>query len=840
MRYLFSLLFLLAYGSTVAQQPPMLPRDAAIEAKIEKLLEQMSLDEKIGQMVELEIGMITYRDPRYVVEKLARMSEQELADTLRRFGLDKQHNAAQLALTTPEDKQNKEKLMRLYWVSNDIQSKLPFRLDEAALDSVVGKYKVGSILNAPQTTAQTPAMWNQVVKTIQDVSIKHLGIPTVYGLDQMHGTTYSTGGTLFPGAINMAATFNRDLVYKMGEIVAYETRACNVPWIYGPCIDLGRMQAWSRQYESFGEDVFLSSEMGAAALRGMQGDNPNHIDAYHVAGCLKHYFAYGAPYNGLDRSPARLSYEELREKQFAPFLRGIREGALSIMTNSSNVNGVKGTVNREFITGWLKEGLGWDGMVVTDWGDIDGAVTSDRVVPTAKEAIRLAINAGVDMMMVPSQFTYNGLLKELVEEGGVSMERIDDAVRRILRLKHRVGLFEQPNTFAKDYPKFGSEEFAAYSRQAALESIVLLKNDSVDSQSRLLPIKQGTRLLVCGPNANSMRTLNGGWSYTWQGDGADREEFTEHFNTIYEALRNKFGSNHVTLVEGVSYDSKRWAMDHADNIGDAVAAAADNDYVIVCIGENTYAETRGNIADINLSTNQKNLVKALAATGKPIILVLNESRGRAISDIEPLAKAVVHTMLPGNYGGDALAELLAGNENFSGRLPYTYSAQPNAMVNYDYKASEVRETISGVYDYNAKTYEQWWFGAGMSYTTYTYSNLRADKNSFTKDDVLTFTVDVKNTGAMAGKETVMLYASDLYASLMPDNRRLRGFEKIVLAPDESKTVTFRIKASDLAFMGTGKKWTLEAGEFNIACGDQSVSIHCTEDYTWEEENIPDN
>ena len=360
MRYLFSLLFLLAYGSTVAQQPPMLPRDAAIEAKIEKLLEQMSLDEKIGQMVELEIGMITYRDPRYVVEKLARMSEQELADTLRRFGLDKQHNAAQLALTTPEDKQNREKLMRLYWVSNDIQSKLPFRLDEAALDSVVGKYKVGSILNAPQTTAQTPAMWNQVVKTIQNVSIKHLGIPTVYGLDQMHGTTYSAGGTLFPGAINMAATFNRDLVYKMGEIVAYETRACNVPWIYGPCIDLGRMQAWSRQYESFGEDVFLSSEMGAAALRGMQGDNPNHIDAYHVAGCLKHYFAYGAPYNGLDRSPARLSYEELREKQFAPFLRGIREGALSIMTNSSNVNGVKGTVNREFITDWLKEGLGWD------------------------------------------------------------------------------------------------------------------------------------------------------------------------------------------------------------------------------------------------------------------------------------------------------------------------------------------------------------------------------------------------------------------------------------------------------------------------------------------------
>lgn len=741
----------------------------------------MSLDEKIGQMVELEIEMITYNDP----------------------SLSKEENV-----------------------------KRPFRVDETALDSVINKHKVGSILNAPRTTAQTPTTWNYVVKTIQDASMRGLGIPTIYGLDQMHGTTYTAGGTLFPGAINMAATFNRDLVRKMGEIVAYETRACNVPWIYGPDIDLGRMQAWSRQYEGFGEDVYLTSEMGAAALRGMQGDDPNHIDRYHVAGCLKHYFAYGAPYNGLDRSPIRLSYEELREKQFAPFLRGFREGALSVMTNSANVNGVKGLVNREFLTGWLKEGLQWDGMIVTDWGDIDGAVNCDHVAPNVKETICMAINAGVDMMMVPSQFGYGQLLKELIAEGRVSMERIDDAVSRILRLKYRLGLFDQPNTFAKDYPLFGSEEFAEYSRQAALESIVLLKNEQV------LPIQTGKKMLVTGPNANSMRTLNGGWSYTWQGDGADREEFTGRYNTIYEALTSRFGRQNVTLVEGVSYDSQLWAKDYADHISDAVEAAKDVDYIVACIGENSYAETRGNIADLNLSPNQKALIRALAATGKPIIMVLNESRGRVISDIEPLAQAVVHTMLPGNYGGDALARLLAGDENFSGRLPYTYPAQTNAMVNYDYKASEVRETIPGVYDYNAKTYEQWWFGAGMSYTTYEYSNLHTDKTDFDWTDELTITVDVKNTGRMAGKEVVMLYSSDLYASMMPDNRRLRRFEKISLQPGETKTVTFRLPVRDLAFIGQDGQWTLESGEFRLSCGGQSLMLTCTDTHVWEERNIP--
>lgn len=815
-------------------QKPVLPKDAEIEAKVQAQLQKMTLEEKIGQMVELEINMITYNDPTYSMQKIMFMDEKELDQTIRKFGLQNQYKASELVAKTPEDRQNMQKMIALYGLSNAITSKLPFKIDEAALDSVINKYKVGSILNAPRTTAQTPEVWNYVVKTIQDASMKGLGIPDIYGLDQMHGTTYTAGGTLFPSAINMAATFNRDLTFKMGEIVAYETRACNVPWIYGPDIDLARNQAWSRQYEGFGEDVYLSSEMGRAAVRGMQGTDPNHIDKYHVASTLKHYFAYGVPNNGLDRTPAILSDQELREKQFAPFLAAFKEGALSIMTNSSIVNNMNGVANRRFLTDWLKRDLNWDGMIVTDWADIENLRTRDHIAATQKEAIQMAINAGVDMMMVPSQFTYNALLKQLVEEGGVSMDRINDATARVLRLKYRLGLFDTPNTLKEDYPKFGSAEFAAYSRQAALESEVLLKNEN-----NILPLQKGKKILVAGPNANSMRTLNGGWSYTWQGDGAGREEFTGKYNTIYEALQNKFGKKNVTLVEGVRYEGGNWQDEVADGIDAAVKAAAGVDYIVVCVGENTYAETTGNIADVNLSPNQKELVKALAATGKPVVMVLNEGRARTIYDIEPLVQGIVHTLLPGNYGGDALAELLAGDANFSGRLPYTYSSKPNAFVNYDYKACEVRGTMSGVYDYDAKTYEQWWFGAGLSYTTYEYSNLKASKTEFTKDDVLTFTVDVKNTGKMAGKEVVMLYSSDLYASLMPDNKRLRAFEKIELQPGETKTVTLKVKASDLAFVGANNQWTLEAGDFNIIVGKQILPIKCLGTYSWPTPNIMD-
>ncbi len=829
---LVSLFFLMVAVAGFAQKP-MLPRDADLENRVQKQLSKMTLDEKIGQMVELEINMISYSNPEYDVRKLMGKSEKELDALIQKAGLSDKFKAKDMYISNHQNP-DMTHAMQLYAFSQALAAAEPFKIDEGKLDSVINKYKVGSILNAPRTTAQTPETWNYVVKTIQDASMKGLGIPDVYGLDQMHGTTYTKGGTLFPSAINMAATFNRDLTFKMGEIVAYETRACNVPWIYGPDIDLGRMQAWSRQYEGFGEDVYLDSEMGRAAVRGMQGPDPNHIDKYHVASTLKHYFAYGVPNNGLDRTPATLSDQELRGKQFAPFLAAFKEGALTIMTNSSIVNNMNGVANKRFLTGWLKEELNWDGMIVTDWADIENLRTRDHIAATQKEAIMLAINAGVDMMMVPSQFTYNGLLKELVNEGKVSMDRINDAVSRVLRLKYRLGLFDTPNTFAKDYPKFGSEEFAAYSRQAALESEVLLKNEN-----GVLPLKKGSKILVTGPNANSMRTLNGGWSYTWQGDGAGREEFTGMFNTIYEALQNKFGKENVILEEGVSYAGSNWQDEDASNIEKAVAAAAGVDYIVVCIGENTYAETTGNIADVNLSLNQKNLVKALAQTGKPIVMVLNEGRARTIYDIEPLAQGIVHTLLPGNYGGDALAELLAGDANFSGRLPYTYSSKPNAFVNYDYRACEVRSTMSGVYDYDAKTYEQWWFGAGLSYTTYEYSNLKVDKTNFKKGDVLTITVDVKNTGKMAGKEVVLLYSSDLYASVMPENKRLRAFEKIELQPGETKTVTLQVKASDLAFVGADNKWTLEEGDFNIVCGKLIAPVKCTETYTWDTPNLED-
>ena len=807
-----------------------IPQDKVIEEKVEGILRKLSLEEKIGQMIALEVSLITSDDPAYRVEALGAMNEQQLDAAIRKFGLEKKYKAADMVLDL--NNIDMDRAHKIYDLSLDIAARGEFHLDEPALDSLIGKHKTGSVLNPPMMAAQHPQLWNKLIAKIQEKSMKELGIPCVYALDQMHGTTYTLGGTLFPSAINMAATFNKDLAHAMGEITAYETRACGVSWIYGPVMDLGRHQAWTRQYEGFGEDAYLASVMGSAVIGGLQGNNPNHVDHYHAASTLKHYFAYGIPDNGLDRTPTTISDMELRERQFAPFLSGFRAGALTTMTNSSIVNGMNGVANKRFLTDWLKDDLDWDGVIITDWGDLENLRVRDHIAATKKEAAKMVINAGVDVLMVPSEYSYSTILKELVEEGDIPMSRIDDAVRRVLRLKFRLGLFDQPMTYLKDYPEFGSEGFAQYARQAALESEVLLKNED-----NVLPIAKGSKILVCGPNANSMRTLNGGWSYTWQGAGQER--YTEQYNTIYEALALKFGPDNVTLVEGVSYDfAADWQAEKDICIEKAAEAAREADYIVACVGENTYAETTGNIADITLSRNQLDLVKALEATGKPVILVLNEGRGRIIYDIVKGAKAIVHTMLPGNYGGDALAELLAGDANFSGRLPYTYSAHTNALVKYDYKACERREVMSGVYDYDAKTYQLWWFGEGLSYTTYAYSNLRVDKTAFKKGDVLTVNVDVTNTGKMAGKETVMLFSSDLYASVMPDNRRLRAFEKIELQPGETKTVTFSLKASELAFVNMDNRWMLEEGDFTLTVGNQNADIHCTETYTWSTPNIP--
>ena len=819
------------FGS-VAQnkRQPSIPGDIEIEKKIEALISKMSIEEKIGQMIQLEVNMVTYTDPEYSTEALLSKSEKELAEIIRKFDLGFYYDSK--SMTDANGRPLPEAGYQFYTLSRAINNELGFKLDNDKLDLVFNTYHVGSILNMlGGSYASDVRTWHDAIRQIQESSLKHLNIPCVYGLDQVHGTNYSKGGTLFPQHIGMVATFNRDLAKRMGEICAYETRACGVPWIFGPTLDIGRKASWPRQYEGVGEDPYLAAEMGVSYLSGLQGDDPNHIGKYHVGTCLKHYFGYGAPDNGIDRTPANITEQDLREKHYAPFLRAFRSGALSAMTNSSILNGMNGVANKRYLTNWLKEDLNWDGMIVTDWGDIENIRVRDHIAPTKKEAIKLAVNAGVDMMMVPSEYGYGSLLKELVDDGSVSMDRINDAVRRILRLKFRIGLFEMPYTDVEDYPLFGSNEHAAVAKQMAIESEVLLKNEN-----QTLPLKRGKKILICGPNANTMRGLNGGWSYSWQGNNV--ETFTTSYNTILKAMQNKFGVENIIYEPGVTYAEKEeWYVENTPEIEKVIEKAGAADYIMVCIGENSYAETTGNINDLNLSHNQKSLVKAVQTVGKPVILILNQGRPRLISDLVPDAQAVVNIMLPGNYGGDALADLVAGDENFSGRLPFTYPSHPNSFTTYDFKVCENRETMPGIYNYEAHTNVQWWFGEGLSYTKFDYSNFRVNKTKFTAKDELVFTVDVKNTGECKGKEVVMLFSSDFYASLIPDNRRLRAFDKIELEPGESKTVSLKIRGTDLAFVGAGGKWLLEKGDFNMMIGGKFLNITCVEDYCCTTPNI---
>ena len=749
-----------------------IPRDAKLEAKIEKTLSKMTLDEKIGQMLELNLDIMGKYDANRV-----------------------------------------------------------WQLNETMLDTCISKWKVGSILNAPGTRAATVEQWQEWIRLIQKKSMKYIGIPDIYGLDHNHGVTYTQGGTLFPQPINMAATFNTELVRTGAEITAYESRAANCPWVYNPVVDLGRDPRWPRIYESFGEDAVVNAKMVEAQIKGYQGHDPNHLGRYHVGTSTKHYFAYGAPWTGKDRTPAYISPQMLREKYFEPFRAAAMAGTLTMMVNSGSINGVPVHASYEYLTKWLKEDLQWDGMLLTDWADINNLFTRERVAKDKKDAIRIAINAGIDMSMDPYSVDFCILLKELVQEGKVSMARIDDAVRRILRVKYRLNLFDEPNTGGKGYEKFGSQEFAQKALQAAEESIVLLKNEG-----SFLPLTKGKRLLLTGPNANQMRCLLGGWSYTWQGSKA--EDLSEPYNTIYEALCNKYGKENIVLEQGVTYNERgKYYEENKPQIEKAVSAAADCDVIIACIGENSYTETPGNLTDLWLSENQRNLVKALAKTGKPIILVLNEGRPRLIADIEPLAKAIVNTLIPGNYGGDALANLLAGDANFSAKMPYTYPKEINSLNTYDYKVSEEVGTMAGAYDYDAKVSLQWPFGYGLSYTTYEYSNLKVSASEFTSEDVLTVSVDVKNTGNRVGKEAVLLYSSDLVASVVPDNKRLRDFTKVELQPGEVKTVTFRLPAKKLAFVGADGRWTLEEGDFLLKVGRLSAPVVCKETKVWDTPNI---
>ena len=771
MKKLLLSISMLAFAYTTSANVPVIKSNPKIEAQVGQTLKKLTLEEKIGQMMELVTDLFGANDKNGV-----------------------------------------------------------FYIDEHKTDSIFSRYKIGSILNAPNTCAPTAKQWEKYIEQIQKISMKRIGIPCVFGLDQNHGSTYTQDGTLFPQNINVAATFNREIARHSAEATAYETRAVSVPWTYSPTVDLGRDARWPRIWENFGEDCYLSSEMGKAMVYGFQGEDPNNIDQYHIATSLKHFMGYGVPWTGKDRTPAYISPANLREKHFDPFLAGLQAGALTVMVNSASVNGMPMHANKEILTGWLKEETGWDGVLITDWADINNLYTREMVAKDKKDALRIAINAGIDMIMEPYSCDACGYLIELVKEGKIPMSRIDDACRRVLRMKYRLDLFKNPTQKLKNYPKFGGEEFAKLALEGATESMVLLKNER-----NILPLQHGKKILLTGPNANQMRCLDGGWSYTWQGHRTD--EFAGKYNTIYEAFCNEYGKENVILNQGVTYNEKGkyWEENEPQILG-AVAAAKDADVIVACIGENSYTETPGNLTDLWLSENQRNLVKALAQTGKLVILVLNEGRPRLIADIEPLAQGIIDILIPGNMGGDALVNLVSGKSNFSGKMPYTYPKEINSLANYDFKKSEEVGTMEGAYDYNAKITQQWGFGYGLSYTSYQYSNLKVSKSDFRHGDIIKVSVDVKNTGKVAGKESILLFSSDLVASMVPDGRRLRAFDKVELQPGETKTVTFELKADDLAFVGWDGKWRLEEGDFKLMIADQTASVHCADTYLWQTAN----
>ncbi|MES2447958.1 MAG: glycoside hydrolase family 3 N-terminal domain-containing protein [Bacteroidota bacterium] len=764
--YSLTLLLLLSSFQIFAQPKP---KQTALELKVNALMAKMTLEEKVGQMAQITLDVIGKGKDRFSSDE-------------------------------------------------------PFTLDEQAMQKALVQYKLGSVLNASNNRARTPQHWLEVITKIQKVAMSNKNaIPVIYGIDAIHGETYTAGATMFPQQIGQAATFNRELVYKGAEITAYETRASSIPWAFSPLLDLGADPRFPRQWESFGEDPYLITELGKQMVYGFQGKDNNIANPTKVAASIKHFLGYQVPVSGKDRTPAIISDQALREYHLPPFKAAIEAGARTIMINSGLINGVPVHANYKILTKLLKEELGFKGLVVTDWGDIENLYKRDRVAKDNKEAVMMAINAGIDMSMVAYQYEpFCDDLIALVKEGKVKQSRIDDAVRRILKVKYELDLFNKPTTDIKDYPKFGSVEFEQASQQAATESITLLKNND-----NVLPLKKSTKILVTGPNANSMRTLNGAWTYSWQGEKV--EDFAAKYNTILEALENKVGKQNVTYIPGVSYKMDgKYYEEYADQLEETIAAAKNADVVVLCLGENSYTETPGNLSDLYLSDLQTELAQKLAATGKNIILVLNEGRPRIISKFEQKMAAIVQTYLPGNFGGNALADILYGDVNPSGKLPYTYPQFPNALFTYYHKPSESRETTEGIYNYNADYNPQYVFGHGLSYTTFNYSDIKLSTSTLKKGQTLTISVNVSNTGKVTGKESVLLFITDLVASdISPDVKRLKGFDKIELKAGETKTITFKITPDDIAFVNSELKKITEPGEFEILLGNKKIKFNYT-------------
>jgi beta-glucosidase len=749
--------------------------DRISEDSIDTLLKSMTLEEKVGQMIQITLDVVTRGE-------------------------------------------------------DILSSYEPVELDDSLLRDAVLEYGIGSIINTANNRALTFSEWHSIINRIDSISRfgSRIAIPVIYGIDAIHGATYTAEAVMFPQQIGMAATWNPKLAEELASMAAYEKRLSGITWNFSPVADLGMDPRWPRQWETFGEDPFLASVMVVSYVIGYEGGSSVYGNDTGTISCLKHFLGYGLPFSGKDRTPALIPEIELRERHLPPFEAGIKAGASSIMLNSGIINGVPVHSDKSIITDLLKNELGFKGLVLSDWGDIEYLYKRDRIVPNIREAIKISINAGLDMVMLPYHYQeFHKTLISLVNDGEVPVSRIDDAVRRILRLKIQSGLMDKP-VLRKERTEYNLRtdyEKTAYT--AASESVTLLKNENL-----ILPLKKATRILVSGPNANSMRTLNGGWSYSWQGEKT--EEFTREYNTIYGAIANRFGSKNVSLIEGVSYDfDSVYYEEYNSGISRAVAKAADVDVILLCLGENSYTEKPGDLNDLNISALQQQLARELLATGKPVILVLNQGRPRLITSFHEGLKAILHSYLPGNYGGDAIADILIGKVNPSGKLPYSYPKYPNALITYYHKPSESASQTLGVYNYAGRSEPLYQFGFGLSYTTFSYDQLDINRDTLYANDSLQVSVVVTNTGEMTGKEVVQLYSSAHYSTVTPDVKRLRAFEKIEIMPGEMKRVTFTLTPHDLSFINRKLERTTESGNYTIQIGDLTRIVHIADDVVFK-------
>ncbi|APF18717.1 glycoside hydrolase family 3 domain protein [Caldithrix abyssi DSM 13497] len=721
-----------------------------IEKKIQTLLSQMTLKEKVGQMTQITLEVVSLKRP---------------------------------------------------------DGSFVNSLDENKLRQAIVEYGIGSIINTGGA-ANTARNWLEMITIMQKMATQEtrLGIPILYGIDAIHGSNYIKEATLFPQSIAMAATFNRQLSRREGEITALETRAVGIPWNFNPVLGLGRNPLWPRFWETYGEDVYLTSEMGRAYILGLQGEDGDISRADRVAACMKHYAGYSFPLSGHDRTPAWIPERLMREMFLTPFKSAVDAGVYTVMINSGEVNGVPAHSSAFLLTRVLREEWGFKGLAVSDWEDVKRLHDRDHVAASPEEAVKMAVMAGLDMSMVPFDFSFAEYLYQLVKKGEVPETRIDDAVANILRVKFQAGLFENPFPDPQRLQLIGKPEFAQVSLSAAREAITLLKNEN-----NILPLQKDVKILVTGPTANSRAYLNGGWTYTWQGD--DERYYPAHYKTILQAITEKAGQRNVVYVQGADIETQK-------DMGEAVQKARDVDVIVACLGEATYCETPGNINDLHLPAVQRELIHQLARTGKPIVLVLVEGRPRVINDIVPKTKGILMAYLPGPYGSEAIAEALFGEVNPSGKLPFTYPKHVNDLVCYDH--TYLKEFDVNRYD------PQWPFGYGLSYSEFEYRNLKLSQSRIKKGEALQISVEVENRGERAGKESVLLYVSDLYRSVTPPVKQLKGFQKIMLQPGEKRVVTFTLTADDLAFVGRDNQWIVEPGVFKVRIGDQTAQFELVE------------